>query len=196
MADQARRDTTGTPSGSGTRQPIPQTEPTPAPPTRPSLTTLTSNDWRVLIETMKENNRGLIEELAPVLIQPRGDPIPKSSLAKPREFTGALSEYEAFRDEVLLYITGNPCKLDTPLKRILFTLSYLKSGQAEVWRRNWQRQRTNPRVTFSLDDTDTWEHFLTKLDATFRDPNRACKAMTAIQSYRQLPGMTAAAFFA
>ena len=143
MANQACRDTTGTPSGSGTRQPIPQTEPTPAPPTRPNLTTLTSNDWCILIETMKENNRGLIEELAPVLIQPRGDPIPKSSLAKPREFTGALSEYEAFRDEVLLYITGNPRELDMLLKRILFTLSYLKSGQAEVWRCNWQCQRMN-----------------------------------------------------
>ena len=65
---------------------------------------------------MKENNRGLLEELAPVLTQPRGDPISKSSLAKPREFTSTLLEYEAFRNEVLLYITGNPRELDTPLK--------------------------------------------------------------------------------
>ena len=69
-----------------------------------------------IIKAMKENNRGLLEELAPVLTQPRSDPISKSSLAKPRKFTSTLSEYEAFRDKVLLYITGNPCKLDTPLK--------------------------------------------------------------------------------
>ena len=109
-----------------------------------TTTSLAPEDWLAIIEAMKENNRGLLEELAPVLTQPRGDPISKSSLAKPCKFTGTLSEYEAFRDEVLLYITGNPHELDTPLKRILFTLSYLKSGQAEVWRRNWQRQRTNP----------------------------------------------------
>ena len=102
--------------------------------------TLTPNDWHVLIETMKENNRGLMKELTPILVQSCSDPIPKLSLAKPCEFTGTLLEYEAFRDEVLLYITSNPRELDTPLKRILFTLSYLKSGQAEVWRHNWQHQ--------------------------------------------------------
>lgn len=114
----------------------------------------------------------------------------KPATAKPREYDGG-SDYVDFKREVILYITANVRDFPTDEACILFTISYLKSGNAAAWAQNYYNASLVGGMPLF---TDTWERFLRKLDEAFDDPNRKHRALGKLWATRQA-GRTAEEFF-
>ena len=113
--------------------------------------------------------------------------------AKPREYTGG-PDYQDFKREVIVYVTANEKKFPDGKSKILFVLSYLKSGHAGTWSQNYLDSKTSA-TTKALSIPDDFNAFLGELDAAFDDPNRKEKAIAEL--YRITQGHeTADEFFA
>ncbi|KAL5521268.1 hypothetical protein ACEPAG_9191 [Sanghuangporus baumii] len=105
----------------------------------------------------------------------------KKGVAPPREFSGG-DNYVDFRREVLLYLTSYESRFQDDKDKIMFVLSYLKSGSASTWAENYVEWASQ---SGSLTITDTWAAFLDKLNISFEDPNRHQKAFDKLDKMRQ-----------
>jgi len=98
----------------------------------------------------------------------------KNYAAVPSVFSGDRTKYEAWRQEVIVYV-------DTMAKdnqKIRATLSYMKGGDAGAW-----NTRFFALNSFHLArDNVTWDYFLGLLDKQFRDPRQAEHARTALMA--------------
>ncbi|KAL5483613.1 hypothetical protein ACEPAI_8845 [Sanghuangporus weigelae] len=83
----------------------------------------------------------------------------KKGVAPPREFSGG-DDYVDFRREVLLYLALYESRFQDDKDKIMFVLSYLKSGSASTWAENY-------------------------LNVSFEDPNRHQKAFDKLDTMRQ-----------
>lgn len=122
---------------------------------------------------------------------PPAAPRAKPTAAKPREYDGG-PDYLDFRRECVLYMTANRHNLPDDHDRILFILSYMKTGTAATWAQvYYDTCQHNGNLTI----IDSTHDFLARLDETFDDPNRAEKALSEFQTMVQ-GNSTADEFFA
>jgi hypothetical protein len=86
----------------------------------------------------------------------------------PDVFDGDKTKYRAWKMQLFVYFMANPDDFPTHQRRILFTLSYMKGGIAQMWAESYiERVMTEDRENFF----DTWIVFLRGLDKAFTDPN-------------------------
>ena len=116
---------------------------------------------------------------------------PRPVMATPRDFDGSLDQYQSFKREVVAYIQGNPGYFTTDERKILFTLSFMKKGEADAWNQTYTESCT---VLGTMVIPDTWSAFVDQLDAAFADPNQARKALEEFNKLTQ-GSMTAEIFF-
>lgn len=99
----------------------------------------------------------------------------KSLIAEPQAYDGGPN-YRDFRRECLLYIQANSTRFQDGRSKILFILSYLKTGTAATWASNYVNGRTNDQGEINVPND--FQVFLTSLDLSFDDPNKKSKALT------------------
>ncbi|KAL5528131.1 hypothetical protein ACEPAF_7267 [Sanghuangporus sanghuang] len=97
----------------------------------------------------------------------------KVHVAKPRDFDGE-HDYVDFKRELHLYIYASESEFRTNKSKIMFALSYMKSGAAAHWAESYTSGAVD--ADGNLTFTDTWDAFLKKLDTSFNDPARSQKA--------------------
>ena len=121
------------------------------------------------------------------------DPAPThkrhSHVAKPEEFDG--HDYEKFMQSIQLYVLANRHDFESDVDKILFVLSYMKEGTANLWAKNYIEE-------FLGDDDDsepTWQSFRKALEESFQDPNKQATAQNDLANCRMKKGETAEAFF-
>ncbi|OCB87827.1 hypothetical protein A7U60_g4960 [Sanghuangporus baumii] len=97
----------------------------------------------------------------------------KVYIAKPRDFDGEHN-YVNFKRELRLYIYASESEFRTNKSKIMFTLSYMKSGAVAHWAESYTSGAVDKdgNLTFM----DGWDAFLKKLDMSFNDPARSQKA--------------------
>ncbi|KAL5532223.1 hypothetical protein ACEPAF_5789 [Sanghuangporus sanghuang] len=91
----------------------------------------------------------------------------KVHVAKPRDFDGE-HDYVDFK---------------TNKSKIMFALSYMKSGAAARWVESYTSGAVDEDG--DLKFTDSWDAFLKKLDTSFDDPARSQKAFERLDTMYQ-----------
>jgi len=88
--------------------------------------------------------------------------------------------------EVEMYQMMNNRVYDTDWKKIIFTLSFMKNGVAEMWKQSWWKQHTAENATFG-----TWEEFKDTLKKSFTPADKEGNAITKMQtaSWQERPPM-------
>jgi len=77
-------------------------------------------------------------------------------------FSGEQKKLDNFLLEVKMYQMMNDKVYDTDWKKIIFTLSFMKDGVAEMWKQSWWKQHTAENATF-----ETWDEFKDTLKKSF-----------------------------
>jgi len=62
-------------------------------------------------------------------------------------------------------------------KKIIFALSFMKDGVAEIWKPSWWKQHTAENATFG-----TWEEFKDTLKKSFTPADKEGNAITKMQT--------------
>ncbi|KAL5526835.1 hypothetical protein ACEPAF_8562 [Sanghuangporus sanghuang] len=106
----------------------------------------------------------------------------KVHVAKPRDFDGE-HDYVDFKRELRLYIYASESEFRTNKSKIMFTLSYMKSGAAAHWAESYTSGAVDEDG--DLKFTDSWDAFLKKLDTSFDDPARSQKAFERLDAMYQ-----------
>src|SRR5882724_8131619 len=75
--------------------------------------------------------------------------------------------------------------------KILYALSFMSGGMAQVWAANETSVTLANMSTFN-----TLEGLLTSIENTFRDPDRERMACTQLHALKMMPGMTAEEYMA
>ena len=109
-------------------------------------------------------------------------------VAKPEEFDG--HDYEKFMQSITLYVMANRHDFQMDIDRILFVLSYMKEGTANLWAKNYIEE-----CLTNGDTEPTWETFKKSLEESFQDPNKQATAQNDLTNCRMKKGETAEAFF-
>jgi len=87
-----------------------------------------------------------------------------------------------------MYQMMNNRVYDTDQKKIIFTLSFMKDGVAEMWKQSWWKQHTAENTTFG-----TWEEFKDTLKKSFTPADKEGNAITKVQT-ASMTGKTADEF--
>lgn len=110
-------------------------------------------------------------------------------IEKPADFDG--SDFTAFRRQINLYLTVNKDAILGDEERIIFVLSFMKTGLASQWAENFYEK--------SMADTvkgfGKFDAFMKALQETFEDPNKGRNAQHKLATTRQGQNETAEAFF-
>ncbi|KAL5532957.1 hypothetical protein ACEPAF_4731 [Sanghuangporus sanghuang] len=106
----------------------------------------------------------------------------KVHVAKPRDFDGEHN-YVDFKRELRLYIYASESEFRTNKSKIMFALSYMKSGAAARWAESYTSGAVD--ADGNLTFTDAWDAFLKKLDTSFDDPARSQKAFERLDAMYQ-----------
>jgi len=106
----------------------------------------------------------------------------------PTPFSGERKKLDNFLLEVEIYQMMNDRVYDTDQKKIIFALSFIKDGVAEMWKQSWWKQHTAENATFG-----TWEEFKNTLKRSFTPTNKEGDAITKMQT-ASMTGKTADKF--
>ena len=91
-------------------------------------------------------------------------------VAAPDVFDGSLSKSEAFISQLVLYFYGRRHEFQDDSDKVIFTLSYMREGNAGPWAqdkvKNFSRTGSTP----------SWEEFLIEFKSVFGDPDPASSA--------------------
>ena len=118
-------------------------------------------------------------------VAPRPPTMKDLGIAHPTPFTGLHKDYQNFRREVLAYIGADEtgAVFTNDKKKITFVLSYMKEGTASTWAQSYYEGITDPNGVVTIIDTFTT--FLTKLDASFKNPADKLRAYQRWQELKQ-----------
>ncbi|KAL5524855.1 hypothetical protein ACEPAF_10001 [Sanghuangporus sanghuang] len=94
----------------------------------------------------------------------------KVHVAKPRDFN-CEHDYVDFKRELRLYIYASESEFRMNKSKIMFALSYMKSGAAAHWAESYTSGAVDGDGNLTF--TDGWDAFLKKLDMSFDDPARS-----------------------
>ncbi|KAJ7348007.1 hypothetical protein DFH08DRAFT_808775 [Mycena albidolilacea] len=111
-------------------------------------------------------------------------------------FNGTKSQWDNFRDQLLMYLGVYNDKLNTNKRQVFFTISHLWSEDNKLcvavdWAHNWIKGVLVNGVTLPKDDpvthtgAYTFDHLLAELDAVFKDQNLAQSVHVCLMSTRQ-----------
>ena len=92
----------------------------------------------------------------------------ESVVAKPLVFNGSLSSYPTWRRSLGLYMTFNSTKFPDDQSKVIYALSYMTEGTANVWAQAFYEEKMDTAGTLVVG---TWADFVVRLEATFRDTN-------------------------
>ena len=86
------------------------------------------------------------------------------------KFSGDKARFREWKDNVDLYMVGNPEQFTTDQKKVTFALSYLAgSSDIRLWRSARQKE-------YTANGWPTWAEFETALEKDFGDPAAESKA--------------------
>jgi hypothetical protein len=95
------------------------------------------------------------------------------------EFRGEKSRFRAWKEEVDLYMIGNPEQFTTDKKKVAFCLSYITgTNTAKLWRSSKQR-------AYEAGTWPTWNEFERQLEQEFGDPAAEEKAKEFLLTFKQ-----------
>lgn len=118
------------------------------------------------------------------------DTTSKSAVAKPDPFDGKTENYRGFKRQFLLYITANKKQFEDDEQKILFVLSYMKTGLAAQWANNIVDEVAEEEE----GNFGTAKDFFRKLELAFGNPNEKKDAQRKLSEYKQ-GSRTAEEFF-
>ncbi|KAI3615592.1 hypothetical protein WG66_011964 [Moniliophthora roreri] len=144
--------------------PIITTSPSSSPPSDPMTTQQTSASLQDLISALRTLTNGEKKK--------------ENKVAVPNHYDGSPAKASTFLTEVDLYLMANETLYPNDKDKILFTLSYMKEGQAANWmkaktdeyKKELREKEAEPSDTKPEDQTHvtTWEEFLTDFKKAFR----------------------------
>ena len=103
-------------------------------------------------------------------------------------FSGEQKKLDNFLLEVEMYQMMNDKVYNTDQKKIIFALSFMKDGVAEMWKQSWWKQHTAENTMFG-----TWEEFKDTLKKFFTPADEEGDAITRMQ-IASMTGKTADEF--
>ena len=113
---------------------------------------------------------------------------PRSHVARPSVFNGDNTKFRSFMRSCNLYIAGNHREFPEDQDKIIFVLSHMKEGVADIWAENYQDKAV------ADSDYGKWEDFKAALETSFADPNLTKHAVDKLETITQ-GTLTADAFF-
>ncbi len=105
-------------------------------------------------------------------------------ISGPKEFSGKRSEYDAFVNAIDLYLEINSDTYDDDKKKIIFLLSYLKGGEAEIWKQQWLNGKRNTAGAIPWS-TLKYEDIVGDFRQAFEPVEQASNAFFNLQTVRQ-----------
>lgn len=105
----------------------------------------------------------------------------------PTPFTGKREKLDEFLMEVEMYHDMNPEIYNTDMRKIIFTLSYMRDGTAGPWKNSYWM------TTKAQEQRPTWEGFKTALRESFTPQDVIGDAITKLETER-MSGRTADEF--
>jgi hypothetical protein len=101
----------------------------------------------------------------------------KIKVVEPDAFDGSPAHFHDWKWQLLIYVCAH-CIVEDNVK-ILFTLSYMKSGMTNAWAtRYFDEHMAELRLGH-------WQDFLDKLRSSFKDKNLQRKAHEKLEGFRQ-----------
>src|SRR5882724_1737919 len=111
--------------------------------------------------------------------------------ADPETFDGSQEKTEKFIRSIHITVTMRIDTFADERMKILYTLSFMRGGMAQVWIANETSTTLANMSTFN-----TLEGLLMSIEKTFRDPDRERMAHTQLHALKMMPGMTAEEYMA
>lgn len=105
----------------------------------------------------------------------------KPKMATPPDFDGTKSEYETFIRGVLTVINTDARNYPTHQNKIIYLLSFCKSGEAGLFANECWRLIMTPDITIPAY-LSTWELFQAEFKTRFDDPNPQASAQARLQT--------------
>jgi len=103
-------------------------------------------------------------------------------------FSREWKKLDNFLLEVEMYQMMNGKVYDTDWKKIIFALSFMKDGVAEIWKQSWWKQHTAENAMFGI-----WEEVKDTLKKSFTPANKKGNVITRMQT-ASMTGKTADKF--
>ena len=95
------------------------------------------------------------------------------------KFSGDKARFREWKDNVDLYMVGNPEQFSTDQKKVTFAMSYLAgSSDIRLWRSARQKE-------YTVNGWPTWAEFEAALEKDFGDPAAESKAREYLRTFRQ-----------
>jgi hypothetical protein len=105
--------------------------------------------------------------------------------ADPKKFNGDRAETEEFVRAVKLAIAIQPGSFPDERTKLLYALSFMSGGTAQVWAHNETETIINGTSSIT-----TFEEFTRRVEETFGDPDRSRTARTKLHNFKMMPNMT------
>jgi len=106
--------------------------------------------------------------------------------AEPGKFSGDRAETEGFIRSIKIAIAIQPESFPDERTKIMYALSFMTGGSAEVWAHNETQAVIDGTTSLS-----TFEEFIKQVENAFGDPDRSRTARTKLHDLRMTPGMSA-----
>ena len=107
-------------------------------------------------------------------------------VADPEKFSGERSETEGFIRAVKLVIAVQPESFPDERTKILYALSFMMGGSAQIWAHN-----ETAAVIRDNSSTGSFEDFTKRVEETFGDPDCTQAARTKLHDLKMTSGMSA-----
>lgn len=104
-------------------------------------------------------------------------------VAPPTPFNGDRTKVNIFIKECVLYFQGHPEKYKDQKQRTLTALSYLKDGDAVIWKDQYLEQKLN-NATYKFD-VDDWKKFVEEFKEAFSQQDAVQNAVFKLSMLRQ-----------
>src|SRR5882724_7987812 len=114
-----------------------------------------------------------------------GQPLRNAKAANPETFDGSQGKTEQFVQSIHIAVTMQIDAFADERMKILYVLSFMCQGMAQVWAAN-----ETSVVLANTSTFNTLEGLLTSIESTFGDPDNERMAHAQLHALRMTPGMT------
>ena len=148
--------------------------------TRDDITNVASATASAVVQAIATNPQ------ASIPIQTSHNPTQSAKAANPKPFNGNQDQTEEFVRAVWIMVTMQADTFADERMKILYTLSFMRGGMAQVWVVN-----ETMAVITGTSQMQTLDIFLESVEKTFGDPDQARTARTQLHKLKMAPGTTA-----
>lgn len=104
----------------------------------------------------------------------------------PTPFNGDRTALRSFIQDCGLYLGVNKKKYDNDAKKIGFVLSFMKGGDAGLWKEQYISEHTNATTgIFDVPTAETYQAFISSIKEAFTEENTATTALTKLRKLQQ-----------